>query len=302
MPDRAIRPFHAFLMFLLITIWGSSFVVVRVLLNEGLTPTAIATFRFLTASPMFLAVLVANKVLNRKYALSVAKSDIPRVLVLALTGVTFFFIAQYTGIQMASPSIAAIMTCLLSPLFITILSALVFKEILVRKQILGIAVAVVGTSAIIAGGSLELGTNSSFFLGTLILLLTPVLWTTYTLSGKSVMKQYSPFLVSAYSSVLGGLCLVPFSLAEGSLGKLLSISFQSWAAILFLAFTCSLIGYFIWFYVANQVGAAVVSSFLFAEPLITALFATTFVGETITLFTAVGGLLVFVGVYLVSRK
>lgn len=302
MPNQAIRPIHAFLMFLLITIWGGSFVVVKVLLDEGLTPTAIATFRFLLASPMFLIVLATNKILNRKYALSIAKNDIPKMLVLALTGVTFFFIAQYTGIQMSSPSIAAIMTCLLSPLFITIVSALVFKEILAPKQILGIVIAAVGTSAIIAGGSLELKTNSSFFLGTLILLLTPVLWTTYTLSGRSIMKHYSPFMVSAYSSILGGLCLVPFSLAEGSLGKILSISLQSWAAIIFLAFTCSLIGYFIWFYIANQVGAAVVSSFLFAEPLITALFATTFVGETITLFTAVGGLLVFIGVYLVSKK
>lgn len=43
-----------------------------------------------------------------------------------------------------------------------------------------------------------------------------------------------------------------------------------------------------WFYVANQVGAAVVSAFLFAEPLITALFATTFVGETICSLRSAG--------------
>jgi probable blue pigment (indigoidine) exporter len=77
---------------------------------------------------------------------------------------------------------------------------------------------------------------------------------------------------------------------------------QTWAAILFLAFSSSLVGYFIWFHVANQVKAAVLSSFLFAEPLITALLATTLIGETITVYTAAGGILIFLGVYLVSKK
>ncbi len=302
MSTRTITPLNAFLMMLVITVWGGSFVVVIIPLNEGVTPTAIATARFLVASPMFLAVLGANKIRNRKYELSVARKDIPRLFVLAFTGITFFFIAQYTGIEMANSSIAAIMVCLLSPLFITVLSSVLFKENLARRQILGIVIAAIGTFTIIAGGSMQLRTNLNFILGTLVLLLTPILWTTFTLSGKTMMQKYSPFLVSAYASILGGLCLIPFSLIEGSLGKLLSMSLQSWAAILFLALTCSLAGYFIWFNVASQVKAAVVSSFLFAEPLITVLFATKFGGETLTLFTAVGGLIMFAGVYLVSRK
>jgi drug/metabolite transporter (DMT)-like permease len=52
----------------------------------------------------------------------------------------------------------------------------------------------------------------------------------------------------------------------------------------------------------NRVEAAVASSFLFAEPLVTVLFATTFVGEEISMFTVGGSFLIFVGVYLVTRK
>jgi len=80
------------------------------------------------------------------------------------------------------------------------------------------------------------------------------------------------------------------------------MNINEWLAILYLAFTCSLLGYFIWFRVMNQVKAAVTSSFMFAEPLITVVFAAIFVGEPITLFTVVGGLLTFAGVYMVTRK
>jgi drug/metabolite transporter (DMT)-like permease len=251
---------------------------------------------------MFLAVLILNKRANRDYVLLVHKKDMPTLLFLALSGVTIFFTVQYTGIQMASASIASILVCLLSPILITVLSARILKEHLTRKQTVGIGTAAAGTFIVIIGGSLGLNSNPSFLFGSLILLSTPFLWAAYTVVGKTVMKKYSPFLVSAYVNILGGLCLVPFAVAEQSLNTIATMSLQDWSAILYLAFTCSLLGYFIWLHVANQVKAAVTSSFMFAEPLITVLFATAFAGETITLFTIAGGLLIFAGVYLVSRK
>jgi drug/metabolite transporter (DMT)-like permease len=86
------------------------------------------------------------------------------------------------------------------------------------------------------------------------------------------------------------------------LPKITAMNLQSWAAILFLAFTASRIGYFILFHITNQVKAAVLGSFMFAEPLMTAILATTLIGETITLYTAAGGILIFPGVYFVSKK
>jgi len=302
MAARTISPFNAFLMLCLITFWGSSFVVVKATLREGMSPVAIATFRFLTAGGTFIAALLLNKIKNSDYMLLVDKKDVPTLFILALTGVTFFFTIQYTGIQMASASLASILVCLLSPILISIISARMFNERLTTSQILGIGIAAMGTFTVVMGGASNLQNNMAFFLGTLILLSTPFLWATYTLLGKKMMEKYSPFLVVAYVNILGGLCLVPFSLAENSFREISTLNFQEWSAILFLAFTCSLLGYFIWFHVMKQVRAAVTSSFMFAEPLITVLFATFFIREEMTPFTVIGGLLIFVGVYIVSRQ
>ncbi len=302
MNDRAISRFNTFLMFTLILFWGSSFVIVKIALREGLTPISIATFRFLIAGGLFLATILIEKRIRRNYRFLVERKDFPMLLFLALTGVTFFFIAQYTGIQMAGASIAAILVCLLSPVLITLLSTIIFKEHLVKKQVFGVGIAALGTIIVVTGGTISLPSHREFLLGSVILLFTPALWATYSLVGKKIMDRYSPFLVVAYVNVLGGLCLIPFSLAENSFYQIFTMSLYSWLAILFLAVTCSLLGYYIWFYVMKHVEAAITSSFLFAEPLVTVLFATIFVGEELSTFILVGGFLVFIGVYLVARR
>jgi drug/metabolite transporter (DMT)-like permease len=203
---------------------------------------------------------------------------------------------------MAGPSVAAIMVCLLAPVLISVFSARLLHERLKRRQIVGIGVAALGTFTIVAGDVFSSQGNSAFLQGSLLLLLTPLMWAGYTIVGKKLMEKYSPFLVVAYVSILGGLLLVPFSLIENSFRLITAVSMHGWLFILFLAFTCSLLGYYLWFYVMKQVKAAVASSFLFGEPLVTALFAVTFVGDQITVSVFAGGLLVFLGVIVVTGK
>jgi drug/metabolite transporter (DMT)-like permease len=144
--------------------------------------------------------------------------------------------------------------------------------------------------------------NPTFLVGSLILLSTPILWALYTLGGKKLTEKYSPFLLVAYVSMLGGLFLVPFSLAENSLNEILNLNLQSWAAIIYLSVACSFIGYLIWFRVISRVKAAVASSFLFAEPIVTVLFAMAFIGENMTPLILLGGILIFIGLIFITRK
>jgi len=292
------------LLVVLIVFWGSSFVVVKLVLLEGLTPFAIATFRFLVAGALFLLALLVEKVRNRNYSLKVELRDVSVLIFLGLTGITLFFAAQYTGIELAGASIAAILVCLLSPILITSFSAMLFKERLVRRQVLGIGVAALGTLAVTVGGALSLQFNRNFLVGSAIILATPVLWTAYSLAGKKTIEKYSPFLTVAYVNMLGGIMLVPFSLAEGSFTEAFTMSMTGWLAILYLAVTCSLIGYYIWLRSIKTVGAAITSSFLFAEPLVTVTLAVTLpnIREQLTLPIIAGAFLILAGVYLITRK
>ena len=202
---------------------------------------------------------------------------------------------------MSGASVAAILVCLLSPILIVVFSARLFSERLTKMQIIGIFVAVSGTLAVVSADLLNLEGNLQFFVGTIILLSTPLMWAIYSLLGAKIMKKYDAFLVVAYVSLIGGVCLVPFSLAENSFHQILTLSTNAWLAILYLSVTCSLLGYYIWFYVLQKAGS-IASSFLFAEPLVTVVFAYFFIKETLTLSVVAGATLIFIGVYLVTTK
>jgi drug/metabolite transporter (DMT)-like permease len=301
MASHSISRFQVLLMVALIVFWGSSFVVVKELLGEGLSPIAVATYRFLLAGAFFLIALFIKKRLTPDYNLEVKRKDLLILLVLALTGVTFFFTVQYTGIQLAGASIAAILVCLLSPILITVFSARLFGDRLKKWQVIGIIVAVTGTLLVVSADILNLRGNMQFLVGTLILLSTPVMWAIYSLGGQKIMQKYDAFLVVSYVSLLGGLCLIPFSIADNSLLQIAALSTNQWLGILYLSFTCSVLGYYIWFYVLKKAGSTA-STFLFAEPLITSIFAVTFVNEVLYPSVIAGGILIFIGVFIVTKK
>jgi drug/metabolite transporter (DMT)-like permease len=302
MATRALSVTDALLLVVLIVFWGSSFVVVKMVLGQGLTPVSIATYRFLLAGGLFVLALVFRRRRKSESKMLIEMRDLPVFVFLALSGVTFFFLAQYTGINMAGASIAAIFACFLSPIFIAVGSVGILKEHVSKWQVLGIGFAAFGTLIVILGGSVGLQFDPNFFYGSIILLATPFLWTFYTLLGKRAVEKYNPILVLTYVTVLGGAFLLPFSLAENSILLALSMSVSSWLAIAYLSITCTLLGYYIWFYSVEKVGATVTSAILFAEPLVTVLLAAAFVGEKVTAPIAVGGVLIFVGVYLVTKK
>lgn len=302
MVRKPVGTLETLLLVALILFWGSSFVVVKIALAEGLTPVSIATFRFLLAGGLFALTLLLKAVKNLRDRAIVHRGDLPTLAMLAVSGVTFFYLAQYTGIKMAGASIAAIFACFLSPIFIAVVSTSVLKERISRGQVSGIGFAAAGTLIVVLGGSISMQFNSDFFYGSIILFATPILWAFYTLLGKRAIEKYNPILVLTYVTVLGGLLLLPFSVADGSIRLVLSMSLSSWLAIAYLSVTCTLVGYYIWFYAVEKVGATVTSSFLFAEPLVTVLLAALFVAERITLPIVVGGLLIFAGVYLVTQK
>jgi drug/metabolite transporter (DMT)-like permease len=302
MVAKPVGTLEALLLVALIIFWGSSFVVVKMALAEGLTPVSIATFRFLLAGGLFVVILMLKAVRKSGDRSFVKRGDLPILVSLAVSGITLFYLAQYIGIEMAGASIAAIFACFLSPIFIAIVSTAVLKERISRGQVSGIGFAAVGTLVVVLGGSVSVQSGSDFFYGSVVLLATPILWTFYTILGKRAIEKYNPILVLTYVTVLGGLLLLPFSVADGSVRLVQSMSLYSWSAIAYLSITCTLVGYYIWFYAVEKVGATVTSAFLFAEPLVTVLLAALLVDEKITVPIGIGGLLIFLGVYLVTRK
>ncbi len=293
-----------------IIIWGSSFVVVDAAVQIA-PPLAVATWRFVFATFLFLLVTpIAKKRGFWKENGKVGTQEISSKryfaynLTASLTGISLFFPAQYIAISIVGASIPALIVCLVSPVFTTILAFFFFKERLLKVQIVGFLLASIGAFFIITGGDISsLTPNSADFLGNILAILTPFMWSVYNIAVKKASQRGSSFQITSYTTYLGtaGLFLIMF-LSGGFDQWLLAITrVEVVGAALYLAAGCSLFGYLMWNITLEHLQTANVGAFLYAEPFITVFFAWVFLQAEISPISLLGGVIVLLALTLITK-
>lgn len=280
---------------LTILIWGNSFVVVQMAIDDGASPTLIAMGRFLVASTIFGGYMLLRR---PKW---IDRSDMRMFLVLAFIGIGVYYIFQYYGVQFAGPSITSILVTFLCPIMIFLLSYFRLGERIGPEQKLGLVVSAIGSYFVITDGSTAFISDWESLLGGAFAVVCAIFWAYYTVEGKKVVKKYDPFVSTAYIALMGTVMLVPFAAAEAQISGPVAITVSFVLACLYLGVLCTVIGYVFWFRALTGLTASSTGATLYFEPVVTIVFAWALLGQGIGWISALGGLLVMVGVILVSR-
>jgi drug/metabolite transporter (DMT)-like permease len=274
-------------------IWGGSFIAARIALRE-LSPVALATIRFILAGAMFVPLLIASPRYRAPWR------TIPKLAAFGLLAVTFYFIFQYNGVARTSASLSAIVVTL-SPLVVVLMSSFFLHERLNRSQAVGILLATAGAVLLVTRGAVEVG-GGDYWLGVLFLVLNVLAWGFYNILGKRALESQHPMTLTAYMTILGALCLVPFAVADGGMAALGSASGGVWLAIGYLVVLSSVVAYVAYNYALRILPASQAGVFQFLNPVAASLLAHFLLDEPLTLATGVGGVMAIAGVYLANRS
>lgn len=285
-----------FALLLAVTTWGWSFVATKILL-EHLTPLQVIACRLMLGWPPLLAM-----VLLRRRKLSFSVREWGRIS-LCGTIVAVHFLIQVAGLQYTSATHTGWLIAVI-PLAIALLSIVFLGERLSPLQMSGILIATSGVLLLIGGGNLSnLGWLENR--GDWLAFTSAWTWAIYTVMSRSIAQARSPLGVS--TAALGVTTVLSLAVLWGSgqmesLGAALSsLSGLGWAALLFLAWACLSLAFWLWQYGVAQLGASRAGLFLYLEPPATTLLAVPYLGEPFGWPTAVGGLLILSGVFLGSR-
>ena len=278
-----------------ILIWGNSFVLVKLAVDDGASPVMIAMARFVIASTIFGAFILWKR---PKWP---DRSDLKTFLFLALIGIGVYYIFQYYGVKFAGPAISAILVTLLCPIIIFLLSRIRLGERMSGQQKAGLAIATVGSFLVITDGSLSLISNKTEILGGLFGVVCAVFWALYTVEGKRIVMKYEPFTSTAFLALIGTVMLIPFAAAEVQLGGPTQFPLTYFLAAVYLGVLCTVVGYVLWFKALTGLSASTTGSSLYFEPLVTVVFAFIILGQGIGWVAAIGGALVLVGVISITR-
>lgn len=273
--------------------WGGTFIAGRRLAME-VGPFSGAFLRFLVASA-FLAAFTWR--MEKALSLPKRRHLIPLFL-MGMTGVFLYNVFFLKGLKLIEAGRASVIIAN-NPIFIALMSALIFRDRLNLLKVVGILISVGGAVTVITRGEFLAGLGGGFGWGELYIFGCVASWVTYSLLGKAVMSDLSPLAAVTYSSIVGAVCLFPAAVMEG-LWDSGSYSPAAWASVLYLGFFGTVLG-FVWYYEGiKRIGPVRAGLFINFVPVSAVLLAFLILGEPLTVSLLFGAVLVTSGVYLTT--
>ena len=231
------------------------------------------------------------------------------IIIASITGISGYLFTIYTAVGLIGPSLPSFTDCLLSPVFIALISLVVFKEKLNKKMIFGFVIASFGSYLLITGGNIGIFViENPNFIGYILALLSPVFWSTYTISIKKIKEinnKNSEFLNLSYITYLGCLELFILVLLTNQLFVFFSniLNLILFLCALYLGLGAFVIDYYIWNLSLKKLKSSKVASFLYIQPFITLLFSILFQRpDPISLLNIIGGIIVLIAVLIINYK
>jgi len=272
--------------------WAGTFISTRIAAQE-LGPFTGASIRYAIAVVLFLPLVWKQ---NRNL-FSVNRTQWPLLFLLGFSGIFAYNYFFFKGLKTIPASRGALLVAL-NPIFVMMMSAVIYKENITLRKIAGTILSLTGVVIVISRGRVtEL--LSSLETGDLFMLGCPLTWAVYTLAAKPVLKHTTPLLASTWASIIGLVMLLAFTTTEPFPTN---ISIKPWIALAYLGIVGTVIA-FVWYYEGiKKIGPVRTAIFTNLVPVFAVLLSVIILREKISWYTWFGGILVIGGVLLVSRK
>lgn len=268
-------------------IWGSSFVALKIAIND--VPPMIVIFLRMVVS------LIAFILLWRliRPTLNYQAGDWKLLGALALFEPCFYFIFEALALQYTSAGQAGMVTAIL-PILIAISALIFLGERNTPKQWFGFVIAIAGVlSMSFASAESEQAPNAP--LGNFLEFLAMCTAAGYTLLTKHLIQRYSAFVITASQSLIGCVFFLPLALASDWPEQ---ISYDATISIVYLGLIVTIGAYGLYNYSLAHVKASVAGAYINLIPIASLAISIVLLDERLSTIQVVAIGVIFVGVYL----
>ncbi len=290
------RILYHFIAFLVVAIWGSTFVFTKLLLLAGLSPAQIFTLRFIIA---YLLLLGFSLTRRHRWFCKSWKDELLMVL-LGITGGSLYFLTENAAMLFTTATNTSLIVCA-CPLFAMMLVAAVYRqsEKISKIQALGSLVACMGMAVVVLNGHFVLHLSP---IGDLLAFSACLCWAVYSLLMKPALERYSTLFITRKVFIYGLITIIPYFIVVPGFPSFEVIlrSDVLWS-LLFLGVVASMLCFLLWNWVISRLGTVVATNWVYFNPITTILFAWWILHEQITIYFLVGTSLILLGMYLADK-
>ncbi|MFD0768459.1 DMT family transporter [Bacillus sp. CGMCC 1.60114] len=270
----------------IILLWASAFPGIRIAL-QGYSPEDLSLLRLLIGSFVLALFAIATRM-----RLPTVK-DMPFIILLGGLGFTAYYMALNYGEKFVNAGTASLLVSL-TPIFTTILAWIIFRERINLWRWFGGIVAFSGVTLLSLGNSGDF----SFQKSALFILVASIAESLYFVLQKPYLKKYG-FLPLACYTTWGGTLLMLIFLPGLWHSVAKAPQEATWSAV-YLGIFPTVLPYILLGFLITHRGASESTSSLYLTPLLSFVIAWVWLGETPTLMTIIGGIIILMGVMLTT--
>jgi O-acetylserine/cysteine efflux transporter len=260
-------------------VWGFNFAVVKVGLAQ-LPPILFVSLRFLLVAALLLPFL---KWPRHKRGL---------IVLMAITLGVVHFSMFFLGVSGLEVSTAAIAIQLQVP-FASILAAIVYRDRLGWRRLLGMAFAFAGV-ALVAGSP-----RSDPAIGALLLVIgAACFWSIASMMMKEIGDELDVLSLNGWVALIAApqLLIVSAIFERGQVAAILASDWRAWLSLVFQAVLVTLFGYSVWYRMMRRFSLNQVMPFTLLVPVFGVLSGVIFLGDQLTRLMLLGAALTIIGI------
>ena len=281
--------------FLVQLIYGVTFTFANDVIDGGFAqPFGFILVRVVGAALLFWTFSLFSK------SEKIEKKDFPKLITAAFFGVAFNMLTFFKGFEYTTPIHASvIMTSV--PIVVLFLSSLFLKEKITLLKAFGILLGFSGAVVLSVYGR-EYKEGDNIPLGNLLVFVNAVSYSIYLILIKKLTAKYHPFTFIKWLFLFGAIMVLPFGWTEMMAIDITSFNPYIWFSIGFVIVGATFGTYLLNPLALTQLKASTVSTFLYLQPVVAALFALAMGSDTINAVKLIAAALIFSGVFLVTKK
>lgn len=231
----------------------------------------------------------------------IATSDWPRLFGCAVMGMCINMLFFFKGLSLTTPINSSVITTI-TPIIVLVLAAILIKERITLLKTLGIITGLAGALGLILFSSNQVHNAPNIPLGNLLVLVNATSYGLYLILVKPLTSKYHPFTLMKWLFLMAVIINLPFTIGEFTEVDWSSLPKEAILGMSFVVFGTTFLTYLLNVYALKQLSASTISAFVYLQPLIAIIYAVSTGADSLNMLKIVAALLVFVGVYMVTRK
>lgn len=290
-----VRVWALIAVFVVQLIYGFTFTFANDVIDGGhVKPFGFILIRLLGATALFWIFSLFTK------SEKIEKKDFLTFFFASIFGIALNMLTFFKGLEYTTPINASVIM-IVSPIIVLILSSFFLSEKITPIKIIGIIIGFSGAVILsVYGKSSQVGDN--ILLGNLLVFINAASYSVYLIIIKKLTVKYHPFTFIKWLFLFGLILVLPFGYTELTEVNWTNFSGYTYFSILFVIIGATFGTYLLNPLALRQLNASTVSAFMYIQPVIAGIFAILMGSDTINTIKLVAAVLIFTGVYLVTKK